>query len=165
MLTYLPYISAFILIFFGGYISLLGFKIIKPKKDNPEFQNKMIKWHKKFGNLAKYGGIALVIWGILNLVFPSLNPYNFENRKVKKEGTTEQKEQLMNQVINSSNLLKSINQDTAKFVAKCFVDKYTEQFTLEESWKQDKMPQEQVMQIVMPIIKDCMHQYGLKTVN
>ena len=68
----------------------------------------------------------------------------------------------MEQIINSSNYLKSINPDTARLVSKCFVDKYTEKYTIEDSWKQDKMTQEQIMQITMPIMKECLKQYGLK---
>ncbi len=161
MIKILPYISDFILIFGGLYAALLGFKVINPKKDDP----KMIKWHQKFGKFMKIGGIALMIWGVFNLIIPSLNPYNFDNKDEKKEWTSEQKEQMMQQVINSSNLLKSTNPDTARLVAKCFVDKYTEKYTLEESWKHDKMSQEQMMPIIMPLIQDCLHQYGIKTVN
>jgi hypothetical protein len=161
MIKILPYISDFILIFGGLYAALLGFKVINPKKDNP----KMIKWHQKFDKFMKIGGIALMIWGIFNVIVPSLNSYNLDNKNEKKEWTNEQKEQMIKQVINSSRLLKSINQDTASLVAKCFVDKYTTKFTLEESWEQDKMPQEQVMPLVKPLIIDCMHQYGLKTEN
>ena len=161
----LTYVSALVMIFGGGYLALLGFKVINPKKGNPEHQEKMIKWHKKFGGLAKYGGSALVIWGVLNIIFPTLSPYTMDTNKVTKEWTSEQKDKMMNQVINSSNFLKSINQDTARLVAKCFVDKYTEKFTLEESWEQDKMPQEQVNPLILPLIRDCMNQYGIKMEN
>jgi hypothetical protein len=161
MIKILPYISDFILIFGGLYAALLGFKVINPKKDNP----KTIKWHQKFDKFMKIGGIALMTWGIINLIVPSLNPYNFDNKNDKKEWTNEQKEQMIKQMINGSKLLKSINQDTAILIAKCFVDKYTIKFTHEESRKQDKLPQEQVMPIVMPLIRDCMHQYGINTQN
>jgi len=163
MIKILPYILNFFLIFGGLYSALLGFKVINHKKDNPVFQEKMGKWHQKFDKFMKIGGIALMIWGIFNLIIPSLNPYHIDNKDEKKGWTIEQKEQMIKQVINSSNLLKSINQDTARLVAKCFVDKYTEKFTLEESWKQDKMTQEQVMPIIMPLIQNCMHLYGIKT--
>lgn len=159
----LTYISAFVMIFGGGYLALLGFGLINPKKDNPEHQEKMIKWHKKFGGFAKYGGLFLVIYGILNIAFPSLSPYTIDNKKETKNWTIEQKEQLMEQIINSSNYLKSINPDTARLVSKCFVDKYTEKYTIDDSWKQDKMTQEQVMQITMPIMNECFKQYELET--
>jgi len=161
----LTYISAFVMIFGGGYLALLGFKKINPKKDNPEHQEKMIKWHKKFGGFAKYGGSFLVIYGILNIAFPSLSPYTPINEKVSKEWTIEQKDKLAEQIINSSNYLKTINQDTAILVSKCIVDKYTSTYSLDDSWKHDKMSQEEAMQIWMPIMKDCFKQYGLKTIK
>jgi hypothetical protein len=164
MIQILPYFSAFIMIFGGGYLALLGFRIINPKKDNPEHREKMIKWHKKFGGFAKYGGSLLLILGVLNLIFPTLNPYNFDKKDVKREWSNQQKDQLMQQMINNLSQ-KQINQDTAKLVAKCFVDKYTTRFKLEDAWNQDTMPREKVMQLVTPIIKDCMTQYGIKTVN
>ena len=67
------------------------------------------------------------------------------------------------QVFNSSNFLKSIDPDTADLVVSCFVDKYTEKFTIKESWEQDKMTQEQIMELTMPIMKECFELYGIKT--
>jgi Na+-translocating ferredoxin:NAD+ oxidoreductase RnfG subunit len=164
MIKILPFIIAFLMIFGGLYATLLGFKVINHKKDNPEFQKKMDDWHQKFDKHIKIIGIVIMIFGISYLLFPSLNPYKIDNKNAK-EWTIEQKEQLIKQVINSSNLLKSINQDTARLIAKCFVDKYTTKFTHEESSKQDKMPPEEVMPLVTPLIQDCLHQYGIKTTN
>ena len=165
MTQILPYISAFIMIFGGGYLALLGFKIVNPQKDNPEHQEKMIKWHKKFGGFAKIGGIGLLIWGTLNLIYPDLNAFNFDNKKESKNWTQEQKDQLVLQVINGSNYLKSLNPDTANLVAKCFVDKYTDKFTLDDAWEQDKMPQEQVVELTLPIMNECFEQYGLQSLK
>ncbi len=67
------------------------------------------------------------------------------------------------QVIKSSNFLQIINPDTADMVVTCFVDKYTEKFTLKESWEQDKMTQEQVMELTMPIMRECFELYGIQT--
>ena len=160
-----PYISSLVMIFGGGYLALLGFKIINPKKDNPEQQERMIKWHEKFGKFAKYIGVTLVIFGFIEIIFTSLNPYFTENTKANNGWTIEQKEQLTIQIINNSDFLKSINPDTAKLVSECFVEKYSAMFTFEDLQKQDKLPQEQVIQISMPMIKDCLRQYGLKTID
>ncbi len=163
MIPVLPYISSFIMIFGGGYLALLGFRIIHPEKDNPEHQDKMIKWHAKFGSFAKYGGTALVIWGIINLIYPDLNAFNFKTDSAPL--TQEQKINMKRQVLNSSKYLQSINPDTADLVLTCYVDKYTEKFTVKEFREQDKMTQDQLMKQIMPIIKECFKQYGLKTIN
>jgi hypothetical protein len=158
----LTYISAIIMIYGGGYLALLGFGIIKPKKDNPEDQDKINIRRKKFGWFAKFGGIALLVYGILNLCFPSLSPYIIEKKKVKTVWTVEQKQQLMEQIINGSVYLKSINYDTARMVSSCFVDKYTQKYTVDNLWELDKMTQEEVKQISMPILNECLQKYDLK---
>jgi hypothetical protein len=158
----LNYISAFVMIFGGGYLALLGFRVINHKKDTPDNQEKMIIWHKKFGGFAKYGGIALVIWGIMNVIFPSLNTYTIDNNKMNVEWTNEEKEQFMDQIYNSSEYFKSINPDTSTLVLKCFVDKYSTKYSAEDRIRQNKMTQEEVIQLVMPIMNECFHQYGLK---
>lgn len=46
----------------GITMTLIGFKVYKPfKKDNEE------QTYRKFGNLFKYGGIAMTIWGLLRV--------------------------------------------------------------------------------------------------
>jgi hypothetical protein len=165
MIHILPYISVFIMIFGGGYLALLGFRIINPKKDNPVHQEKMIKWHAKFGSFAKYVGTALVIWGIINLVYPDLNAFSFKIKTDNAPWTQEQKSEMKRQVLNSSKYLQSINPDTADLVLTCYVDKYTEKFTVKEFREQDKLTQDQLMKKIMPIIKECFKQYGLKTIN
>jgi hypothetical protein len=164
MMHFLPYFSAFITIFGGGYLALLGFRVIKPKKDNPVNEEKMIRWHSKFGRFAKYGGIALVIWGIIILVYPDLNAFNLESKTVNKAWTLEQKSAMKLQVFNSSRYLQSINRDTADLVLTCYVDKYAEIYSVNDYNEQNKMTQDQVLKL-MPIIKECFKKYGLKTIN
>ena len=163
MTQILMYFYVLTVLFGGGYLTLLGFKIINPKKDNQEQQERMKKWHKKFGNFAKFGGIALVIWGMVNLFYPDLNPFNFENKEVESGWTQERKETMVLQVIESSNYLKSINSDTAKLISNCFVEKYAKIFTFEDIHKQEKMTQEQVIELTMPLFKECFEYYGIET--
>jgi hypothetical protein len=161
----LAYISVFVTIFGGGYLTLLGFKVINPQKKNAEHQEKMIIWHKKFGAFTKYGGIALVIWGILNIVYPELNAFNFETKIANKTWTQTQKDEMKQSLIKSSAYLMSINPDTADLVSSCFVEKYTKLFTIKDYLDHDKLPQEKYIEITMPIIKECFEQYGLKTLK
>jgi len=111
----------------------------------------------------KIGGIVLLIIGLLYVVFPSINALNFNNNKAKGDWTQEQKDEMVIKVINSINSHNSINSDTVKLISKCFVDKYTAKYTLDDAWKQDKMTQEQQMNIAQPIMLDCLKQYGIKT--
>jgi small neutral amino acid transporter SnatA (MarC family) len=78
MLQILPYLYTLIVLSGGIYLTLLGFKIYKPRMKSPEEQEKMNNWHIKFGTFAKYGGIALTLWGVINLTNSDLNPFNFE---------------------------------------------------------------------------------------
>ena len=139
----------------GLLITLIGFGIIKLKAKKPEDEERMIVWRKKFGRLFKIGGIVILIIGVFLLIAPDSN-------KEHGNWTQSQKEQLKQQVINSSKFLQSINPDTADSVATCFVDKYTKKFTLQESWEQDKMTQEQVIKLTMPIMRECFESYGIK---
>jgi hypothetical protein len=140
----------------GIYMTLVGFNIIKLKAKKPEDVEKMKVWHQKFDKFFKIGGITVLIIGIFLLIAPDSDNEN-------ENWTISQKDQMKEQVFNSSNFLKSINSDTADLVVSCFVDKYTEKFTLKESWEQDKMTQEQIMELTMPIMKECFDLYGIKT--
>jgi hypothetical protein len=162
MIHILPFISGFIMIFGGGYLVLLGFKIINPKKKDPIAQEKMIIWHKKFGGFAKICGIILLILGALNLIYPEFSSLDIKKESATKNWTQDQKDQLMHQVINGSKYLKSLNPDSANIVARCFVDKYTEKFTLDDAWKQDKMRQDQILELTLPLMNECLKQLGLK---
>lgn len=139
----------------GLLITLIGFDIIKLKAKKPEDEERMIIWRKKFGMFFKIGGIVILIIGVFLLIAPDSDnePANW---------TQSQKDQMKQQVISSSNFLQSINPDTADLVVTCFVDKYTDKFTLQESWEQDKMTQEQVMELTMPIMRECFELYGIQ---
>ncbi len=163
MIQILPYVFAFTSILGGAYIALLGFKIINPKKDNPEHQERMVKWHKKFGTFAKIGGIFLVIIGTINLVFPELSAINLDQEQKSKNWSQEQKDDFKHKIINSSNYLQSINTDTADLVAKCFVEKYSAKYSVADLWELDKLPQDSVLKITIPIINECFKQYGIET--
>ena len=140
----------------GLLITLIGFDILKLKAKKPEDEERMIVWRKRFGKFFKIGGIVILIIGVFLLISANLDnePENW---------TQSQKDQMKQQVINSSQFLQSINPDTANLVVTCFVEKYTEEFTLKESWEQDKMTQEQIMELTMPLINECFKLYGIKT--
>lgn len=139
----------------GLFITLIGFDIIKLKAKKPEDEKRMIEWRKKFGKFFKIGGIVILIIGVFLLIVP-----DSDNEPTK--WTQSQKDQMKQQVINSSNFLQSINPDTADLVVTCFVDKYTDKFTLQESWEQDKMTQEQVKELTMPIMRECFELYDIQ---
>ena len=140
----------------GIYMTLVGFNIIKLKAKKAEDVEKMKVWHQKFDKFFKIGGITLLTIGIFLLIAPD-SDNEYEN------WTLSQKEQMKEQIFNSSNFLKNMNPDTADLVLSCYVENYTEKFTLKEAWEQDKMTQEQIMEITMPIMKDCLNLYGIKT--
>jgi len=139
----------------GLFITLIGFDIIKLKAKKPEDEERMIEWRKKFGKFFKIGGIVILIIGFFLLIAPDSDnePANW---------TQSQKEQMKQIVINSSNYLQRINPDTADLIATCFVDKYTEKYTLKESWEQDKMTQEQIMELTLPILRECLDSFGIQ---
>jgi len=149
-------IAAVIILLGGLIITLIGFEIIKLKSKNSKDEERMIYWRKKFGKFFKIGGIVILIIGILLLFTPD-SDYESVN------WTQSQKKEMIQKVINSSDFLQSINPDTANLVATCFVDKYTERFTLQESWEQDKMTKEKIIELTMPILKDCFQIYDIKT--
>ena len=49
----------------GIILTLIGFKIINPFKNNPEFEE---KWNKKYANLFKIIGIILILFGVIKLI-------------------------------------------------------------------------------------------------
>lgn len=140
----------------GLLITLIGFDIIKLKTKKYEDEERMIVWRQKFQKFFKFCGAVILIIGVSLLIAPDSDnqPANW---------TQSQKEEMKKQVINSSNFLQSVNSDTSDLVATCFVDKYVEKFTLQESWEQDKMKQEQIMELTMPIMKECFELYGIQT--
>ena len=162
MTQILPYFYTLTVLFGGVYLTLLGFKIYNPRKNNPEQQERMIKWHSKFGNFAKYVGIALILWGIINLTYPDLNPFKIESKEVNNSWTQERKDVMKHQVIEGSNYLKSLHPDTANLIASCFVEKYTKKFTFEDAWAQEEMTQEQVIKLTMPLFEECFNELGIK---
>ncbi len=137
----------------GSYMTLVGFHIIKLKPKKTEDVARLKVWHKKFDKFFKIAGISVLIIGIFLLITP--HPKN-------EDWTLSQKEQMKEQILNSSNFLKSINPDTADLVASCFVNKYSEKFTLNESWEHNKMTQEQIMELAAPIINECCILYGIE---
>jgi hypothetical protein len=139
----------------GLIITLIGFEIIKLKAKKPADEERMIVWRKKFGKFIKIGGIVILIMGVLLLIAP-------DSDKESANWSHSKKEEMKKIVMNSSNFLQSMNPDTADIVVTCFVDKYTEKFTLQESWEQDKMTQEQIMKLTMPLWNECFELYGIQ---
>jgi hypothetical protein len=46
----------------GTIMTLIGFKIYRPFKKEKEDEV-----YRKFGNLYKFGGIALILWGLIRV--------------------------------------------------------------------------------------------------
>lgn len=46
----------------GTIMTLIGFKVYRPFKKEKEEET-----YRKFGNLYKFGGIALIIWGLIKI--------------------------------------------------------------------------------------------------
>jgi len=46
----------------GTIMTLIAFKIYRPFSKEEEDEK-----YRKFGNLFKYGGIAMIIWGLIKL--------------------------------------------------------------------------------------------------
>lgn len=158
----LPYISTAVMIFGGAYLALMGFKVINPQKRKPEHKERMIQWHKKFGRFAKYGGIALFLWGVLNLVFPDLNAFSSLENPVEQEWTIADKETFKQEMISNSNYLSSMNPDTANLVATCFTEKYSEQYSIQDYVELDGKSSEEIQQIIVPILNECLELFGVK---
>jgi hypothetical protein len=144
-------ISSIVAIFGGIYSTLLGFRKMRSK---PEHHERMELWHKKFGKLAKYGGITLIIIGVFNFV---INIVDLDT--VDKNWTQKQKIKMIENTIESSSYLKSLDTELSYLIAKCFVDNYTEKFTLAEAWEHDELPPHEIEEIVMPIITECIDKY------
>jgi len=140
----------------GLLITLIGFNIIKLKPKKPEDEEKMAIWRKKFSNSFKIEGLLIIIIGAFLSIAPNLNSKS-------ANWSQAQKDEMKKQVLNNSNFLQNLNPDTADLVVTCIVDKYTEKYTLQDSWKQDKMPQEQIIELTMPIMKECFQIYGIES--
>lgn len=142
----LTYIFAFSIIIGGVSLVILGFK----------------NTSTSFNWFGKITGPFLMILGISYVVFPDLSPFASMGEDVSKEWTEGQKEYLAQGMIKNSNKLKSINQDTAQIVSRCVINKYTSEYTIADSWKHDKLPKENMMDIFTPIITDCFNEYGVE---
>jgi hypothetical protein len=151
MIDIIPIITSIVAIFGGIYLMLLGFKKIRNK---PEHRERMELWHKKFGGFAKYGGIALIIIGVFNFI---INVADLDTDD--KNWTEKQKIKMIEQTIESSAYLKSLDPELANSIAKCFVDNYTEKYTLTEAWEHDELPPQDMEQIVTPLINGCIGKY------
>lgn len=162
MIQILPYISSIVMLVGGAYIALMGFKIINPQKKKPEHEERMIQWHKKFGRFAKIGGIALFLWGVLNLVFPDLNAFSSLENPVEQEWTVADMEKFKQEMISNSNYLSSMNPDTANLVATCFTEKYTEKYSIRDYIELGAKQSEEIQQVIVPILNECLVLYGLE---
>ncbi len=151
MITIIPIVSSIVAIFGGIYLTLLGFRKIKNK---PEHRERMELWHNKFGGFAKYGGIALIIIGVFNFV---INVADLDTDD--KNWTEKQKIKLIENTIESSSYLKSLDPEISNLIAKCFVDNYTEKYTLAEAWEHDELPPHEIEEIVIPMINECIDKY------
>jgi hypothetical protein len=154
MINIIPIVSSIVAILGGIYIALLGFRKIQPENKKPEHRERMELWHKKFGGFAKYGGITLIIIGIFNLV---INVADFDTDD--KNWTEKQKNKLIEHTIESSTYLKSLDPELSYSIAKCFVDSYTEKYTLAEAWEHDELPPQDMEEIVTPLINKCIGNY------
>jgi len=141
----------------GGLImTMIGFDIIKLKAKKQEDEERLKIWKIKFGRFFRIGGIVILIIGIFLIIIPDFNPES-------KTWTKSQKIEMKKEIINSSNTLKSMNPDTADLVVTCFVEKYTDKFTLQESWDQENMTDDQIGNLTMLMMNECFELYGIKT--
>ena len=137
--------STYSLIISGFFITLVGFNVIKLKGTEKFLSN------KKFRIFSKIFGIITLLYGILLVATVNSNS--------TQEWTQEQKEQMKKEILANSQYFQSMNPDTADMILTCFVDKYTEKYTLEDAKEQEKMSESEIEKIVRPIFLECFKKY------
>jgi hypothetical protein len=154
MTTIILIVSSIVAILGGIYIALLGFRKVRPEKNKPEQRERMELWHKKYGGFAKYGGLFLILIGVFNFV---INVVEFDTSD--NNWTEKQKNSMTKQIIDSSSYLKSIDYELANTIAMCIVENYTAKYTSIEVKEHDKLPSQELDEIMNPLIHECINKY------
>jgi|SRR5690554_182366 len=160
MTPYLPYIFGAVAFFGGLYLFLLSYRIYIPNKQDEKNKERFENWHQKFGTFGKVASILLILYGAYDLVTGNPEKYKVGNDEkiespIKKEWTTEDKEQFVNGCIESTGL-KALNYP--KLVRKyceCSFESIQNALTYEEYIENHNLTQKEHLAIINPIISDC----------
>lgn len=133
---------------------LLGSLLIILKAAETSFAGKprLAAWIAEYGSTGFYTGIIMIVLAIALVVRPAV--------MLSDRWHEDEKEQMIGKLMESSEILRHMDSDTARMVAECFIDKYTHQFTPSQMKEQNKLTEEQISAITDPIMNDCLRKYG-----
>ncbi len=133
---------------------LLGSLLIILKAAETLFAGKprLAAWIAEYGSTGFYTGIIMIILAIALVARPAVMHSDRWHE--------DEKEQMIGKLMESSEILRHMDTDTARMVAECFIDKYTHQYTPSQMKEQNKLTEEQISEITDPIMNDCLRKYG-----
>ena len=109
-------------------------------------------YNKEYGPFGFYGGIAMILLAFFIIIKPALQKSD--------RWHDDEKEQMVEKVMESSQILKSMDADTARLVAECFIEAYTKKYKPSEMRKQNTLSEEEIAAITDPIMNICLRKYG-----
>jgi hypothetical protein len=111
----------------------------------------------------KYNTLLLTI-GVL-LLLGAFSIIAFSGNGSSNQWTSEEKEQMVRKIMESSIFVHGIGADTARLVSECFIEKYTASYTHEQMKEQNKMSNEEISKLTSKFMIDCLKKYGLPKIN
>jgi hypothetical protein len=163
----IAYLSVLLILTFGLFLILISYKILHIKFKDSIKQERLNQWYIRNTKKTKIIGFIMIIWAILNFLFPNLNPYYGAEKKQEQpaksmiEWTSELKLSMKKDILSGSKKLQSMNTDTASIVLDCFVEKYTQQYSVQDYSNIYKLSSIELQKIVNPIMSRCYAESGV----
>jgi hypothetical protein len=111
----------------------------------------------------KYNTLLLTV-GVL-LLLGAFSIIAFSGNHSSNKWTSEEKEQMVRKIMESSIFIHGIGADTARLVSECFINKYTATYTPEQMKEQNRMSNEEISKLTSVIMIECLKKYGLPKIN
>lgn len=136
------------------FLVLAGSVLIILKLAEPLFaqRRKLSAYNREYGAFGFYAGILMVPFALFMIARPALQK--------RDRWHEDEKEQMVEKVMESSQILKSMDTDTARLVAECFIEAYTQKYKPSEMREQNKLSEEDIAVITDPIMNICLRKYG-----
>jgi hypothetical protein len=156
------YIFGFLTLISGLFLFLLSFNFYTPKFRSEESRDRFNIKFLKYRTIIKIFSIAWILYGGYSLLIKDSSSMYIGNQKSFRKWTLEDKQNLINRCMIDAQISAVNYPEITKEYCECSMSRIIDSLSYDEYQESLKKSQKDQMDLIMPIIKDCLNEYKFR---